>query len=230
MRKLAVLITGTAVIALSAAPADAALIQYGTRATFNAATASQQTETFEDANFQAGGVACSAPANSSTTSACFDPGDILPGLQVTTEGAFTGDPQALIIIDNDAGNGFASGLVFANFFDDILSLQFAGGVTAVGFDAYHLFDPSPFTISVFGTSGLLGSFNLNVTDTGAGTFFGVTGTDLITRITLSSANGMAEGVDNVSFGTAAVPEPATLLLFGTTVLVAGVRRWRHKRS
>ena len=182
-----------------------------------------------------GGVACSAPANSSTNNTCFSPGDILSGLEIVTDGPFSLTSEAL---HYSTGIFSTTAAVFANFFDDTLALQFGAGVNAVGFDAFAAKDPAPLNVSVFGASGLLGTFALGTPANNGGTFFGVTSTDeLITRITLVSADfalGPAEGVDNVSFGTADVaapiPEPATLLLVGTGLIGAGVRGWRQKRS
>jgi len=233
MRTLAALAAGTVLVLLSAAPAEASLMTFTTRATFDAAAPGLPTETFEAGNATTGGIACSAPADSSTNNTCFSPGDILPGVQVVADGPFSLTSEAL---HYSTGIFSTTAALFANFFDDTLALQFGAGVNAVGFDAFAAKDPAPLSVSVFGASGLLGTFALSAPPNIAGTFFGVISTDeLITRITLVTLdfeNGPAEGVDNVSFGTAAapVPEPAALLLVGMGVVGAGVRGWRQKRS
>ena len=233
MQRLVVPLAATALILLSAAPADAALVTFSTRTTFDAAAPGLPTETFEDGNVSTVGIACAAPADASTNNACFSPGDILPGLQVLSDGFFSSTDSAL---HYSTGIFSTTSALFANFFDDTLALEFDAGVEAVGFDAFTAKGFGPLSISVFGTSGLLGTFALGAPTDKNGSFFGVVSSDaLITRITLVSANfdvGPVEGVDNVSFGSAEVvaPEPATLLLFATGMLGAGVRRWRQKRT
>jgi len=58
-------------------------------------------------------------------------------------------------------------------------------------------------IDVFGQAGLIISTTAPCTN--AGTFWGVSATEIITRIRVFSLAGQAEGVDNISFGRGVVP-------------------------
>jgi len=104
-------------------------------------------------------------------------------------------------------------------------ITFTAGESAVGFDAF----PGPFAgniaISLFspsndllGTSTISGSVGPN--------FFGVVSTtDLIGRVSLAAPS--LRVIDNLAFGTVAVPEPSSLLLFaggGRLLVGCGVLR------
>jgi hypothetical protein len=225
--KLAVIALGVTLALFDVRSAEAGLITYASRAAFDAATGGLPTETFEEGNIgPLGIVGCLGSLDATTSSDCFAPGDILPGLQLLNDPVIAPDGFAL------TGAGFsdvATTALFVNDCFDILRLKLNPGVNAVGFDLYSLFSGSAMDVTVYGPSGLIGLYSVTTANFGPGTFFGVRSTtNLITSLTVSSTTVQAEGIDNVSFGS--VPEPGSLLLFGSAVFAACVRRWRHARA
>jgi hypothetical protein len=222
-----VLAIGVALALLPANTAEAGLITYGSRSAFDAATGGLlPTETFEEGNVAPLGiVSCLGSFDASTSGDCFAPGDILPGLQLRNSPVVAPDGFALL------GAGYAdvsTTVLFVNDCWDVLRLDLSPGVNAIGFDLYSLFSESALDVAVYGSSGLLALYSVPTTNVGPGTFFGLRSTsDFITGMTISSPTIQAEGIDNVSFGS--VPEPESLMLFGSAFLGLGIRRWRETR-
>jgi hypothetical protein len=221
------LLAAGAVIALGTSPAAAQLTFFTTRPTFNVANPGLPVETFEEARVAAGDFAFfTGPLNAASNNAVFVPGEILPGLSlVDNPGANFEDLVAI-------GTGTVTGATKAvgqTFSDDTLDLTFSNAFSA-GFDLFSAAGPGApaadtITVSVFSSSGLLGSTNVDTL--GGISFFGVRSSVPITRINVNSLAGNTSFVDNVAFGVAA-PEPATgaLLLLGVMGGLAGVRRRR----
>jgi PKD repeat protein len=91
----------------------------------------------------------------------------------------------------------------AGNFTDAFTIDFTGGnVTAAGMDLVAYSREDVCQIDVFGQSGLLMSTTAPCTN--AGTFWGVSTNEAITRIRIFSPAGQAEGVDNLAFGPGAV--------------------------
>jgi len=139
------------------------------------------------------------PLNEFSNNAVFSPGDIIPGVSLNANN--DRDDQELAFFPPGAGFGNSSKVVGATFFVDILILDFsAEGVRVVSMDVFDFIsDGGMVTVEVFGISGSIGSTLVPSTTTGS--YLGITTTEDIVQITLSSAGFGAEGVDNLSFGT-----------------------------
>lgn len=214
----------TALLFLSI-PAYADLITFASRPTFNSAAPGLPVETFESGLVAPGGVTtCAGPLSSTSASACFPLGGLLPGV---VYGASSGGTLA-VLGAGTGGVGNTSKVLGPNAFVDTFNISFIVPTNAVGFDVF----PGPLAgnvvISVFSsTSAPLGSFTIGGVT--GGSFFGVLATtDQIGRINVASqAASPGELVDNLAFGAASVPEPSSLtLVVGGIAMLLGLRRKR----
>lgn len=172
------------------------------RATFLAQFPDLPLEDFEEGRVaDRDAAACPGPLDATSDNACFHPGEILPGVRFNSELPAGGAELALV------GSGFsgaASKTIVAGEFPDAFIIEFtSGNVTAAGMDLVAYFNNDVCRIDVFGENGLITSTTAPCTN--GGTFWGVSATEIITRIRISSPTGQAEGVDNISFGGGVIP-------------------------
>ncbi len=101
-------------------------------------------------------------------------------------------------------------------------------VNAVGSDIYSLWRASTISIEVIDELCHIQTINVDST-TG---YFGLIATGgYISSVTYASLTDQAEGVDNFYFGSVdPVPEPATMLLFGTGLAALAGNRIRRKKK
>ena len=122
--------------------------------------------------------------------------------------------------------------VFSNYF---VGMDFAFGpsVTAASLDVLSLFSSDDVTINIRNSGlSLIGIYTvLGAPNTGAGAFFGVvaTGGDDIGQLSIRTANGNSPGVDQVQWGSSAVPEPGSLALIAG-IAISGVGLLRRRRK
>ena len=191
-----------------AATSEPTLTYLASRADFTAQFPDLPVEGFEAGNVADGDVVgCPGPLDATSNNRCFAPGGIKPGIQFNSDHRFSqnegGQEVALI------GRGFSgvapSKQLVATFDVDALLIDFTTTVTAAGMDLVSYSDDTC-QIDVFGTNGvLLGSTTAPCN--GAGSFWGVSSSQPITRIRVYSPTNRFEGVDNVSFGAAAQAVP-----------------------
>ena len=209
------------VMAVSAAPADAALIFYDDRTAFDAATGPLTGfEDFEDVNLL--GVAVLGPWDSTADDPVVSPGDIVDGVTFSSDGGLfaLGPP----------GMAFPSVVIGPTAIPAGLNITLAAGMTAVGFDLFHLNDlPVPeLTIDLFGPDDVpAGTTQIDIGAEGG--FFGVISTAVwIDQIHIAASNGLGlEFIDNIVFGrvdAAGIPAPGSLALFGLGLASLGLAR------
>ncbi len=103
--------------------------------------------------------------------------------------------------------------------DEDYTLGFSMPITALGFDTY-LNGLGSATVSVFGNSGLLGTFSLIHNPKLVG-FLGIASTENITSLHWLTTGGYVinTGIDNIRTGSvSAVPVPAAIWLFGSGLM------------
>jgi hypothetical protein len=218
--KIALVLAAWTALGTLAAPAGAAVMQYATRAAFNAAFPGLPVEDFEEARVPASSSATmSGPLDINTNNLIFHPNEILNGLRVNVPNT----------VSNPA-NMFVSGPGFATYVSHAISFNSAttpapqitvdlynGGVPSIGLDVTS--NPNGNSVTVTALSGvtILGSF-LVANAQGAGTFFGIS-SDAQPITQLQFTNGNFYGVDNIAL---AVPEPAALIAsvtFAATIIL-----------
>jgi hypothetical protein len=216
------LVTAVAVIGVAAlvGPASASPITFTSRSLFDAAAPGLPLENFEAALVSPGGVGlCPGPLSGAAASACFPLGGLLPG--VTYNSSPT--PFMAVLGAGFPGVGNTSKVLGPNAFLDTFNILFSGSPNAVGFDVFPGLIAGNIAISAFSpTDVLLGTFT--IPGPIGGTFFGfITEGDVIGQVSVASqSSSPGELIDNLAFGTTAVPEPAslTLLALGIAGLVA----------
>lgn len=223
------LITGMSALTLGTA-AHAQVTFFSDRASFEAANPGLPIEDFEEARVNPDQRASfSAPLSSASDDAIFRPGEILPGITLSDR---PGPSVNELLAAGTGAIGTSTKAVGAAEAVEIiwnsLDLSFASGVRAVGFDLFAVFRAeelptnTTITVSVFGSSGLLGEQIVSTAGDSGGDikFLGVSSASAdVIRINVD-AQGLIEFVDNVAFGAApvAAPEPATLGLLACAAL------------
>lgn len=175
---------------------------------FLAANPNLMVQDFSSANISAGdSKTCPSPLNSSNNDQCFQPGDILPGLQIESGGP--GFQNLRIIGSNYGALGNSLNSLIANNLDPYEILFFETNYNAVGLElgcAEVGLIPCSRTlrVDVFGFGTTIGSTTIDVTSA-FDTFLGISADEPIARVSVSPADPLAKFVDGASviyFGVA----------------------------
>lgn len=215
MKKAMLSIVAVAVSALgfSVPAADAALISYNNRTTFEAQGTIAENYGFED--WGATG------------------GFSFPGDPYTAHGV-TYTATENLIAKPDSGYGPSSNVIVNNYWSPI-SGAISGSYDMLGFDLGILGSDDLINFTITTNLASYGFSNISVPNVNTGmTFFGFIATagETITQMDFASqlGQGHAPALDNVTLGSTGanpVPEPSTILLLGAGLVGLGL--WGRKR-
>jgi len=235
MRNLVCGLLALAVLLVWEGQSRAGFIVYTWKAEFEAAAAGLTVQDFSAAQVSAGSAAfITGPLTSSTNNVVFSPGNIAPGLTISSSGSSQTGGNLLYVPGVGTVGNDAKG-VYTNGSDATLSLTFAPQVDAVGLTLLSFTNnqgPITFNLSLLGsTSSTPQVFSTGPLPTsGMGTFFGFIGTggEQVQRVSFQPSSGANVGVTSVQFGTP-VPEPTSLVLMVTIAGPLGLVGWLRRR-
>jgi hypothetical protein len=111
-----------------------------------------------------------------------------------------------------------------------VTMNLSSAVHVFGFEAQpNLSDVEPMTAFFFDSGGnFLGDISLNVSGNAGAMLFAAFSSTPIDKVIFSDAAGEDFAIANVSFSQSlpATPEPASILLMGTSLLALGIRKLR----
>ena len=201
--------------------AEAGIAFFTDEAEFMSVSSELLTQDFQSGKVSPGGdVLCSPIIDENTNDDCFNPGDILPGIQ------FLNDPQVggLLLVGSNADNNPFNVLLTFDQPDDFEIRFTSTSVTAAGIDV-GCFSMGPCNstviVSVFGPGDeFLGETTVNATNE-FDSFIGIVSSDIITRVVISGPPQIFEGIDRISFGAPSINIPA-LSMWGLLVVSIGL--------
>lgn len=170
---------------------------------------------------------CTGPVDENSNDACFQPGDILPGIAFSEIPSIPDNP--LIVGENRSGNNNPANILGNNTFGDSLEVIFTQSPNAVGLVIGCLAVSNgcseTVAVEVFGPGDvLLGSTNVAVTAL-TDSFIGMVTQIPITRVSLDFEmpnQQVIKTILNVRFGLGAVPETIPTLSEWGLIAMAGI--------
>jgi len=228
------------VLLAGAGQGRAGFIVYTSQSAFEAAAPGLTNQDFSAAQVLDGSAALiTGPLTSATDNAVFSPGDIVPGLSISSTGSSALGNMLYIPGIGTVGNEVRG--VYTNGSNATLSLTFSPQVDAVGLTLLSFTNnqgPRSFNISLFGNFGTTALTSVVLPTSGSGIFIGFIGTDeeQVQQIIFQPSSGANVGVTSVQFGNPVfgvpapvpIPEPTGLVLLLTSaspfMLVTFLRR------
>jgi len=128
---------------------------------------------------------------------CFAAGEILPGIEITSNNSAGGQT---VYVDPSDGFGNTVPIVGSNTFVDYTIINFPdNNVNSFGFDLITLLGTGPVEVRIFGAGGLIDT--QVVTGTNPETFWGYIASETIVRVELEDLTGVnIEGIGMLAFG------------------------------
>jgi PEP-CTERM motif len=205
MKRLVALVVAAIAVTVTATPAHATIITYTNRASFDAAFPGAAVENWD--GFASG---TTIPNGSTVNGITYHSSN--GNALVTNNFLPSTAPNTL----GENVNGFFLGT-------DSMTFTFTKPLTAFGIDINTFATATGDYIATTNNGDVINSFFNPFPSFGTGEFIGFSSTTPFTSVTISSPTGIAYTLDTLR--AQAVPEPATLAVFGTLALGAfGVRR------
>ncbi len=148
--------------------------------------------------------ACDGPINDGGNS-CYAPGEILPGISITTNTPANADPMVFAPAGFDVN---VDDVVGANQFTSFTIVEFPNGdVNSFGLDINALFAAASVDVRIFGTGGLIETVTVDTSIPGP-VFFGYIADEIIVSAEIEDlTGGAAELVSQISFGECSGGDP-----------------------
>ena len=120
--------------------------------------------------------------------------------------SFAASTPSANVVALGAGIFGPSPLIAADLFSDYNIIHFPNNdVFSIGMTIYIAGGPENTGVRVYGAGGALINTYTPATAGFAGTFFGITADEVITRIEIESPSGLGEVIDDLEFGTCEIP-------------------------
>lgn len=164
---------------------------------------------------------CGEPFSSTTSNACFTPGQLIPGFALTS----TSGGSLVDVPPSFFGPGQATRVVGASSFADATIATFTPAANAAAAKVYGGINTSTYVVDISAfdpTGNLLGTTTITAGNSrDSSVFVGIVSPTPIGRIEYSGQNAGGELIDNLQFRAAGLAPPGLALAFSPSAVAAG---------